>query len=69
MTFETFAKYLEDKDFEKLVHEVKTDSNQRILGQGVAEIALFMSELMMQAIMETHKLPTFLKKEATGDLH
>jgi len=45
MTFEIFAKYLEGKDFEKLVHEAKTDSNQRILGQGGAEIALFMFEV------------------------
>ena len=68
MTFETFTKYLEGKDFDKLVHEAKKDSVQRILGQGVAEIALFMSELMMQAIVETHKLPTFHTKEAKSDL-
>ncbi len=39
MTLEEFAKSLDGQDFEKLVREAKTDSENRILGQGVAYIA------------------------------
>ncbi len=47
MSFEDYAKYLEGKDLIQLIREAKTLSDQRITGQGVADVALFMSELMI----------------------
>lgn len=51
MTFEEFAKYLAGKDLDTLLHEAKADSEDRVLGQGIAYIALFISEMMMCSII------------------
>jgi len=47
---EEFSKGLEDKDIDKLIHEAKAESESRILGQGVAYLALFISEVMMETV-------------------
>ena len=47
---EEFSKGLEGKDIDKLVHEAKAESENRILGQGVAYLALFISEIMMETV-------------------
>ncbi|MFB0536118.1 MAG: hypothetical protein ACETWR_14175 [Anaerolineae bacterium] len=47
---EEFSKGLEGKDIDKLIHEAKAESENRILGQGVAYLALFMSEVMMETV-------------------
>jgi len=67
MAFEEFSTYLKGKDFDKLVHEAKAESENRLLGQGIAYIALFISELMMQAVTSTstYKQP----QEEKVDLH
>ena len=51
MSFEEFAKYLAGKDFDTLLHEAKADSEDRVLGQGIAYIALFISEMMMRSMV------------------
>jgi hypothetical protein len=47
---EEFSKGLEGKDIDKLIHEAKAESENRILGQGVAYLALFISEAMMETV-------------------
>jgi len=47
---EEFSKGLEGKDIDQLVHEAKAESESRILGQGVAYLALFISEVMMETV-------------------
>jgi hypothetical protein len=47
---EEFSKGLEGKDIDKLIHEAKAESENRILGQGVAYLALFISEVMMETV-------------------
>lgn len=47
---EEFSKGLEGKDLSKLIREAKAESESRILGQGVACLALFISEVIMQAM-------------------
>jgi hypothetical protein len=59
---EEFTKGLEGKDIDKLIHEAKTESENRILGQGVAYLALFISEVMMETVNATargERRPTF----------
>lgn len=48
---EEFSQGLEGKDIDQPIHEAKADSNERILGQGVAYLALFISEVIMDAIV------------------
>lgn len=47
---EEFSKSLEGKDISKLIHEAKAESESRILGQGVAYLALFISQVIMEAM-------------------
>jgi hypothetical protein len=47
---EEFSKGLEGKDLDELIHEAKAESESRILGQGIACLALFISEVMMEAV-------------------
>jgi hypothetical protein len=47
---EEFSKGLEGKDIDKLIHEAKAESENRILGQDVAYLALFISEVMMETV-------------------
>lgn len=59
---EEFSKELEGKDINKLIHEAKAESENRILGQGVAYLALFISEVMMETVNTTargERHPTF----------
>ncbi|MBI1926008.1 hypothetical protein HYR99_17370 [Candidatus Poribacteria bacterium] len=69
MSFEDYAKYLEGKDLIQLIREAKTFSDQRITGQGVADIALFMSELMIQAITANRKSMNLAEKEPSYGVH
>jgi hypothetical protein len=48
---EKFTQGLEGKDVEQLIREAKAESEDRIIGQGVAFLALFISEMMMEAII------------------
>jgi len=48
-----FSERLKDKDLDTLIHEAKAESEDRILGQGVAYLALFISDVMMEAIART----------------
>lgn len=50
---EEFSKGLEGKDIDQLLHEAKAESENRILGQGVAYLALFISEVMMETVNAT----------------
>jgi hypothetical protein len=50
---EEFSKGLEGKDIDQLIHEAKVESENRILGQGVAYLALFISEVMMETVNAT----------------
>ena len=52
---EEFSKGLEGKDISKLIREAKAESESRILGQGVAYLALFISEVIMQAMMASDR--------------
>jgi predicted DNA-binding antitoxin AbrB/MazE fold protein len=45
-----FTQHLQGKDINQSIHEAKADSESRILGQGVAYIALFISDMMMEAV-------------------
>ncbi len=47
---EEFSARLEGQDINQLIHEAKADSEERILGQGIAFLALFISELMMETV-------------------
>jgi len=47
---EEFSESLKDKDLDALIHEAKAESEDRILGQGIAYLALFISDVMMEAI-------------------
>lgn len=47
---EEFSRGLEGKEISKLIHEAKAESESRILGQGIAYLALFISEVMVEAI-------------------
>ncbi|KYK33686.1 MAG: hypothetical protein AYK18_14745 [Theionarchaea archaeon DG-70] len=49
MKTEEFAKYLEEKTLEEIVHKAKKESEKRMLAQGIAPIALFISEVMLEA--------------------
>ena len=40
-----FAKYLEGKTLQEIVHKAKKESEKRMLAQGIAPIALFVSEV------------------------
>ena len=40
---EELTQSLEGKDIGKLIHEAKAESESRILGQGIAYVALFVS--------------------------
>ena len=48
---EEFSKGLEGKDLSQLIREAKAESENRIIGQGVACLALFISEVIMQAMV------------------
>ena len=50
---EEFSKELEGNDIDQLIHEAKAESENRILGQGVAYLALFISEVMMETVNAT----------------
>jgi hypothetical protein len=50
---EEFSKGLEGKDIDQLIHEAKVESENRIQGQGVAYLALFISEVMMETVNAT----------------
>jgi len=52
---EEFSKGLEGKDIDALMHEAKVESEDRILGQGVAYLALFISEMIMNAIATSER--------------
>ncbi len=47
---EEFSRGLEGKDINKLIHEAKAESESRIMGQGIAYLALFISEAIIGAI-------------------
>ena len=49
MNTEEFAKYLEGKTLEEIVHKAKKESEKRMLAQGIALIALFISEVLLEA--------------------
>lgn len=49
MKTEEFAQYLEGKTLEEVVHKAKKESEKRMLAQGVAPIALFVSEILLEA--------------------
>ena len=64
---EEFSKGLEGKDIDQLVHEAKAESESRILGQGVAYLALFISEVMMETvntIARGERRPSFTTQRA-----
>jgi hypothetical protein len=46
---EEFSKGLEGQDLNQLIHEAKAESENR-LGQGVAYLALFISEVIVKAM-------------------
>jgi hypothetical protein len=50
---EEFCKGLEGKDIPHLIREAKAESASRVLGQGVAYLALFISEVLMEAMVAT----------------
>jgi len=50
---EEFSAGLKDKDLDALVHKAKAESEDRILGQGIAYLALFISDVMMEAYGKT----------------
>jgi len=47
---EKFTQGLKGKDIDCLIREARAESESRIIGQGVAYLALFISEVMMEAI-------------------
>ena len=49
---------LQGKDLDQLVGEAKRDSEDRILGQGIAHIALLISDLLMKAVEASEKPST-----------
>jgi len=51
---EEFSTGLEGKDINQLIHEAKAESEERMIGQGVAFLALFISELMMETVTASH---------------
>jgi len=55
MKTEDFAEYLEGKTLEEIVHEAKKESEKRMLAQGIAPIALFISEIMLEAFEKESK--------------
>jgi len=69
---EKFTQGLEGKDIDQLVRKARAESESRIIGQGVAYLALFISEVMMEAIAapvteagRTFPPLSFLHREAT----
>ncbi len=52
---EEFSKYLEEKTLEEIVHKAKKESEKRMLAQGIAPIALFISEIMLEAYEKESK--------------
>ena len=68
---EKFTRGLEGKDIDQLVRKARAESESRIVGQGVAYLALFISEVMMETIAapvtETSRMflpPSLLQREA-----
>lgn len=49
MKTEEFADYLGGKTLEEIVHKARKESEKRMLAQGIAPIALFISEIMLKA--------------------
>ncbi len=49
MKTEDFAQYLEGKTLEEIVHKAKKEGEKRMLAQGIAPIALFVSEILLEA--------------------
>ena len=49
MDAEKFAEYLEGKTLEEIVHKAKKESEKRILAQGIVPIALFVSDVLLEA--------------------
>ncbi len=48
MDTEEFAEYLEGKTLKEIVHRAKKESEKRMLAQGIAPIALFVSEVLFR---------------------
>jgi hypothetical protein len=55
MDTEEFAEYLGGKTLEEVVHKAKKESEKRILAQGIASVALFVSEIMVEAYEKQSK--------------
>ncbi len=55
MDAEEFAKYLEGKTLEEIVHKAKKESEKRMLAQGIAPIALFVSEILLETYEKESK--------------
>lgn len=55
MLLEEFSAGLEGKDISQLIREAKAESDSRILGQGVAYLALFISEVIMEAAVTSQR--------------
>ncbi|MFA4957206.1 MAG: hypothetical protein WC556_09580 [Candidatus Methanoperedens sp.] len=52
MPLKEFSRYLEGKNFDEVLHKGKKESNELMLAQGVAPVALFISKLMIEAIQQ-----------------
>jgi hypothetical protein len=55
MDVEEFAKCLEGKTLEEIVHKAKKESEKRMLAQGIAPIALFVSEILLETYEKESK--------------
>ena len=55
MDAEEFAKYLEGKTLEEIVHKAKKESEKKMLAQGIAPIALFVSEILLETYEKESK--------------
>lgn len=69
---EEFTQGLEGKDIDYLIRQARTESESRLVGQGMAYLALFISEVLMEAITtpadeagHTSFPLSFLRREVT----
>jgi len=69
---EEFTQELEGKDIDRLIRQARTESESRLVGQGMAYLALYISEVLMEAITtpaagagRTSFPLSFLRHEAT----
>lgn len=51
---EEFTHGLQGKDLDQLIHEAKAESENRVLGQGIAYLALFLADVMVKAMTTAH---------------